>query len=254
MGDVEIVAHRGHCFLEKLLVLARYPDHLRLRTEKRGNLHRGEHLLFDQREHFFLAVPRIPGLFYPSTPDPSPTDPAGKRGLGDLVGPVGDVLLPVGEIETVRGRGEQLDLLRFDAVVEVLEVIRGEVLAVVDALVVPTEVAEGHAVLHARIMQVGVEQQAREEERVERVCGEEGTRIDVVDHFGEIGHDAIDDLGFARNAERAQKLAENRIEREVREGERADEGAAQLGEEGISLLAEGQGFAEHGLVDLDRLA
>ena len=158
MGDVEIVAHRGHCFLQKLLVLARYPDHLRLRTEKRGNLHRGEHLLFDQREHFFLAVPRIPGLFYPSTPDPSPTDPAGKRGFGDLVGSVGDVLLPVGEIETVRGRGEQLDLLRFDAVVEVLEVIRGEVLAVVDALVVPTEVAEGHAVLHARIMEVGVEQ------------------------------------------------------------------------------------------------
>ena len=85
MGDVQIVAHRDHRFLEKLLVLARHPDHLRLRTEKRGNLHRGKHFLFDQREHFFLAVPRVPGLFYTQTPIATPPIPRENAALVTLL-------------------------------------------------------------------------------------------------------------------------------------------------------------------------
>lgn len=158
------------------------------------------------------------------------------------------------QIETVRRRGEQLNLLCFDAIVEILEIVHGKVLPIVDSLVVPAEIAERHAVLHSWIVQIGVEQQTREEKRIKSVSREEGTRIDFIHHFGEIGHNAIDDLGFAWNAECAQEIAKNRIQREIREGERTDEGASQLGEEGVSFFTEGKSFAQNSFVDFYRFA
>ena len=131
------------------------------------------------------------------------------RGGGGEVGGLGGPAL-----------GGILELLPPDALVKILEVLAGKVLALVNLAVVPHKVLFGHLVLDARVVEVGVEHDEREGEDIGRIRVREDRGIRLVEPLGELLHDPVDLLGlhWQHKAAKKSSIYPRKVKRE-REGE-----------------------------------
>ena len=83
-------------------------------------------------------------------------------------------------------------------VVQSLQVLRGDVAAVVDATVVLHETLLGHFVFHPRVVRIRVQHDRRERQHVRGVWGSVHTWVLQTEPLRELFHQPVDFLRLAR--------------------------------------------------------